>query len=97
MDKAAAEAEAIRLWRAVPAKDRRNHRQAVAFAALIEPLLQFDTLGKRDKIIEGWIVREFLRNEVMVEAHRAERERNAPAKPATGGARPHPALARNKS
>lgn len=96
MDKAAAETEAIRLWRALPAKDRRNHRQAVAFAARIEPSLQFETLGKRHKIVEGWIVREFLRNEAIVNAHRAQRELAA-AKPAAGGARPHPALLRNKS
>ena len=97
MDKAVAEAEAIRLWRALPAKDRRNHRQAVAFAALIEPSLQFDTLGKRHKIVEGWIVREFLRNEAIVDAHRAQRDLTVASKPAAGGARPHPVLVRNKS
>jgi hypothetical protein len=103
MDKAAAELEAIRLWRELPAKDRRNHRQAVAFAALIEPSLQFETLGKRHKIVEGWIVREFLRNEAIIEAHRAKREvaaiparPAASARPAAGGGRPHPVLARNK-
>lgn len=96
MDKAVAEAEAIRMWRALPAKDRRTHHQAVAFASQIEPLLQFETLGKRDKIIEGWIVREFLANEAIIERYRVQREQPT-AKPASGSARPHPALARNKS
>jgi len=51
MDKATAELEAIRLWRALPPKERASYRQAVAFAKTIAPQLQFESLGNHDSIV----------------------------------------------
>jgi hypothetical protein len=63
MDKSAAQHEALRLWRALPVRERQNHRQAVAFAATIARDLQFETLGDHDKVVEGWLVRDLLQTE----------------------------------
>jgi hypothetical protein len=66
LEKAAAEKEAIRLWRARPVQERLSYRQAVAFAKMIAPQLEFRTLGNRDRIIEGWLVRDILRTQKAV-------------------------------
>lgn len=63
MDKAEAEKEVIRLWRARPLRERRSFKQAVAFAADIAPTVDFQTLGDRPKVIEGWVVRDLMRTE----------------------------------
>jgi hypothetical protein len=68
MDKAAAEKEAIRLWRALPVKERMSLRQAVAFAKTIAPELEFETLGNRARIVEGWIAHDFMRTAEAVKA-----------------------------
>ena len=63
MDKSAAQAEALRQWRALPVRERLNHRQAAAFAVKIAPTLPFETLGDHDKIVQGWLVRDLLQAE----------------------------------
>ena len=60
MEKDDARKEAIRLWRALPAQQHRNHKQATAFAKTIAPLLPFDTLGDHDKIVEGWLQQDLI-------------------------------------
>jgi len=84
MDKAAAQAEALRLWHALPARERQTHHQATAFAAVIAPQLAFETLGVHDKIVEGWLVRDLLRTEEAVrvldeKAARHDRDRKVRA------------------
>lgn len=72
MDKGDAQKEALRLWHALPMQDRNHHKKAVAFAATIAPQLPFETLGDHDKVVEGWLVRDFL-------AH--DKPRSTPRKP----------------
>lgn len=84
MDKSAAQKEALRLWRALPALERQNHRQAIAFAAALAPALPFETLGDHHKIVQGWLVRDLLQTEEAVRLvdARAARERLAAKRPA---------------
>jgi hypothetical protein len=63
MDKADARKEAIRLWRALPPNEHRHHKQATAFARIIAPMLDFETLGDHDRIIEGWLQRDLIETE----------------------------------
>ncbi|HVY50706.1 MAG TPA: hypothetical protein VHA07_04010 [Devosia sp.] len=63
MDKAEARREAIRMWRALPPNEHRHHKQATAFAKLIAPLLDFETLGDHDKIVEGWLQQDLIETE----------------------------------
>jgi len=77
MDKVEAREEAIRLWRALPAQQRRTHQQATAFAKTIAPLLDFDTLGDHDKVVEGWLQQDLMATD---EAARRFSEKLAAAK-----------------
>lgn len=63
MDKAAAEREAVRLWRNLPVQDRLTRAQAVAFAAMIAPTLEFEEPAKRTRLIEGWLIKDLLQTE----------------------------------
>ena len=58
MDGAAAEKEALRLWRNLPVQDRLSHSQARAFAAMIAPTLDFGPPEKRTKLIEAWLLKD---------------------------------------
>ncbi len=81
MDKSAAQKEALRLWRALPALERQNHREAVAFAAKIAPDLDFETLGDHHKVVEGWLVRDVLQTEDALRLIDAKARNTAPARP----------------
>src|ERR1700753_3893844 len=63
MDRAAAEREAIRLWRNLPLQERLTRSQASAFAAMIAPTLDFEASERRTRLIEGWLVRDLLQTE----------------------------------
>jgi hypothetical protein len=78
VDKTAAEKEALRLWRALPLQQRLHFKQAIAFAAMIGPMLEFETLGDHDKIVQGWLVRDLMRAEEL--AKRAEKQTPKPTK-----------------
>lgn len=87
MDKAEAQKEAIRMWRALPPQEHRTHSQAAAFAKAIAPMLPFETLGDHDRIIEGWLQRDLLANEEAARrftrklaGRNLERVRHAPSK-----------------
>ncbi len=66
MDRAAAEHEAIRLWRALPLQDRLTAGQASAFAAMIAPTLDFGEPKGRAKTIEIWLRRDLPRTDHAV-------------------------------
>lgn len=66
MDKAAAEREAIRLWRSLPLQERLTAAQASAFAAMIAPTLDFGDLRGRAKLIDGWLRRDLPRTDHAV-------------------------------
>lgn len=74
MDRAAAEKEAIRLWRNLPVQDRLTRQQAVAFAAMIAPTLDFDEPARRIRLIEGWLIRDLLQTEAAAAIARAQTE-----------------------
>ena len=87
MDKSAAQAEALRLWHALPHRERQNHRQATAFAALIAPTLHFETLGDHHKVVQGWLIRDLLQAEEALRIFDAKTKQTRlahtrPAKPA---------------
>lgn len=58
MTKSQAHAEVLKRWREKPFKDRKTYAQAQAFALELVDQLDFQTLGQKQKIIEGWLVRE---------------------------------------
>ncbi|HVY50519.1 MAG TPA: hypothetical protein VHA07_03065 [Devosia sp.] len=72
MDKATAEREAIRLWRNLPVQDRLTRQQAVAFAAMIAPTLEFDEPARRTRLIEGWLIKDLLQTEAAAAITRRE-------------------------
>jgi hypothetical protein len=72
VDKAAAEREAIRLWRNLPVQDRLTRQQAVAFAAMIAPTLEFDEPARRTRLIEGWLIKDLLQTEAAAAISRRE-------------------------
>jgi len=53
-----AHAEVLRRWREKPFKDRKTYTQAQAYALELAAVIDFETLGRKNKIIEGWLVRE---------------------------------------
>jgi hypothetical protein len=63
MDKAAAEKEAIRLWHNLPLQDRLAPSQAIAFAAMIAPTLDFDEPHQRTEQVERWLLRDLPRTD----------------------------------
>jgi hypothetical protein len=72
MDRATAEKEAIRLWRNLPVQDRLTRQQAVAFAAMIAPTLEFDEPARRTRLIEGWLIKDLLQTEAAAAITRRE-------------------------
>ncbi|MBN9307626.1 MULTISPECIES: hypothetical protein [unclassified Devosia] len=66
MDRAAAEREAIRLWRNLPVQDRLTQRQAQAFAAMIAPTLEFEAPEKRARIIADWLEHDLAKSDIVV-------------------------------
>jgi hypothetical protein len=66
MDRAAAEKEAIRLWRNLPLQDRLDISQATAFARMIAPTLEFEAPEGRTKVIENWLLHDLARTETVV-------------------------------
>ena len=48
---------AIRQWRELPLENQVIEN-AVEFAKLIAPALEFETLGHREKIIAAWLIRD---------------------------------------
>jgi hypothetical protein len=63
MDRAAAEREAIRLWRNLPVQDRLSPNQAIAFAAMIAPTLDFGEPYNRARVIEAWLLKDLPRTD----------------------------------
>ena len=66
MDRAAAEREAIRLWRNLPVQDRLTSRQAAAFAAMIAPTLDFEAPERRSRIIAEWLEHDLAKSDIVV-------------------------------
>src|SRR3569833_3962060 len=66
MDRAAAEREAVRLWRNLPVQDRLTTRQAEAFAAMIAPTLDFEAPDKRARIIAEWLEHDLAKSDIVV-------------------------------
>lgn len=66
MDRAAAEREAIRLWRNLPVQDRLTPRQAAAFAAMIAPTLDFEAPERRTRIIAEWLEHDLTKSDIVV-------------------------------
>jgi len=66
MDRAAAEREAIRLWRNLPVQDRLTSRQAAAFAAMIAPTLDFEAPDRRSRIIAAWLEHDLAKSDIVV-------------------------------
>ena len=58
MSKSQAQAMVLERSRALPAAERQTYAQAIAFAAKLAPELDFETLGRPPKIIQGWLVRD---------------------------------------
>ena len=58
MDQGAAEREAVRLWRRLPAQDRLSREQAAAFARMIAPTLDFEPAENRTRLVEGWLLHD---------------------------------------
>lgn len=67
MTKDEAEKEALKQWRALPLAQRQTFEHAQAFARALFPVLQFETLGNRERIIEAWLLRE-LKPTVVIKA-----------------------------
>ena len=66
MDRAAAEREAVRLWRNLPVQDRLTTRQAVAFAAMIAPTLDFEAPDRRARTIAEWLEHDLAKSDIVV-------------------------------
>src|SRR3569623_1286621 len=66
MDRAAAEREAIRLWRNLPVQDRLTTRQAVTFAAMIAPTLDFEAPDRRARTIAEWLEHDLAKSDIVV-------------------------------
>jgi hypothetical protein len=66
MDRATAEREAVRLWRNLPVQDRLTTRQAVAFAAMIAPTLDFEAPDRRARIIAEWLEHDLAKSDIVV-------------------------------
>ena len=66
MDKSAAEREAIRLWRNLPLQERLSPQQAIAFAAMVAPTLDFDEPHRRAKQVETWLLKDLPRTQRAV-------------------------------
>lgn len=58
MTKAEAEAEALKRWRSRPLTSRRTIDDALAFAKTLNAELQFETLGRKERIVEAWLLRD---------------------------------------
>src|SRR3954464_4965666 len=89
MDKSAAEREAIRLWRNLPLQERLSPQQAIAFAAMVAPTLEFDEPHKRAKQVEAWLLKDLPRTQRAVafgESSGAHLVLPAPAWPQREGA-----------
>jgi hypothetical protein len=52
--------EVLRQWRQLPVQDRRTFEQAVAFAAVVTPAIEFETMGSRQRMIAAWLQRDLL-------------------------------------
>ena len=60
MTKDDARKEVLRMWRALPVPERRSFAQAQAFAAQIDPAIEFRTMGAKRKVITAWLQRDLL-------------------------------------
>jgi hypothetical protein len=60
--------EVLRLWRALPATERKSFAQATAFAQAIEASIEFTTVGVKTKIIAAWLQRDQLEHSAAAEA-----------------------------
>lgn len=58
MDKREAHAKILSLWRERPPAERRTYKHAIDFAATVASEVEFETLGNKLKIIEGWLVKD---------------------------------------
>lgn len=68
MTKDEAHREAIKRWQALPAASRKTLDHALDFAKVLDPLLEFETLGNKSRIIEAWLVRELGQITITVDA-----------------------------
>jgi hypothetical protein len=84
MDKAAAEREALRLWRNLPLQERLTREQAIAFSVMIAPTLEFDVLDRRTRTIEGWLVRDILQTETAALLKEQQERTGEPPLPVPG-------------
>jgi len=60
MTKDEARQEALRLWRSLPVAKRQTFEQAEAFAQLIQPPIDFESLGGKLKVTTAWLQRDIL-------------------------------------
>ena len=67
MTKDEARREVLRLWRALPATERRSFAQAATFAEAIEARIEFTTVGVKTKIIAAWLQRDQLEHAAAAE------------------------------
>ena len=72
MDRAAAEREALRLWRNLPLQERLTREQAIAFSVMIAPTLEFDVLVTLARSPGQVFTREVLLEDVWGYRHAAD-------------------------
>ena len=89
MDRAAAEREALRLWRNLPLQERLTREQAIAFSVMIAPTLEFDALDRRTRVIEGWLVRDILQTETAALLKEQQERTGEPPLPIMTACLPH--------
>ena len=59
LDKQAAQAEILRLWRQLPVRRRQTVGSAIEFVESLEPkLVSFSTLGNPKQIAVAWLVKD---------------------------------------
>ena len=61
MTKDEAEKEALKRWRELPLANQ-TVENAIEFAKVLLPALEFETLGSREKILAAWLIRDLGRS-----------------------------------
>ena len=60
INKAEAQAEVLRRWRALPPSKRLSVDDALALAAELAQTIDFPTLGQPAKIIRSWLIQDLV-------------------------------------
>lgn len=66
MTKEEAQREVIRRWRELPVMNRQTYREALAFAELLVPAIDFHTMASKQRMIEAWLLRDLDQKDVAI-------------------------------